>query len=102
MKDSVIEACALLAIVLGLLLGYFLVFDYAPADAFFLEEADSNAFLSGEVLGFNETKDGTTMIKIESCRAFTAYYDGRIDSLEDNVTLYGSFSGGVLFVENYK
>jgi hypothetical protein len=106
MNDSWIETAALLAIIFGLLLGYFFVFDYTPADAFFLDESDTNAYLTGKVLNITETSSGMTKLDIMSCRVFNAYYSGQIsgglEELGDNLTIYGSFSDGILFIDSYK
>jgi hypothetical protein len=104
-KDSSIELFAILSIIFGLLLGYFFIFDYAPKDAFFLEAPDNNAYLTGKVLNLSETASGQTRIQIESCRIFNAYYSGQIPDQtsmsSSNLTIYGSFSDGVLFVDSF-
>ncbi len=134
MKDIWIEITALFAIILGLLLGYFFIFDYAPKDAFFLDQPDNNAYLTGKVLNISATLNGETRVQIESCRIFNAYYAGQISNkissiyldqingslskinessseinessiqineLNNNITIYGSFLDGVLFIKSY-
>jgi hypothetical protein len=101
MNDSTIEIISLLSIILGIILGFFLIFDYTPADAFFLEKNDNNAYIDGFIIQKNERENFTTL-KIYGCRSFDAYFETGIDKgVNDSIIVTGSFVDNFFVIEKY-
>lgn len=101
MNDSLLEILSLVSIISGIIIGFFLVFDYAPVDAFFLEEEDDNSYIEGFVVKKN-ARSNYTSLKIYGCRAFDAYYDGKIEkNINDSITVVGSFADDFFFIDKY-
>ncbi|MFA6072573.1 MAG: hypothetical protein WC758_00470 [Candidatus Woesearchaeota archaeon] len=102
MNDSTIEIVALLSIILGLLIGFLFIFDFEPIDVTTLQEDDNNVFLSGIIIQKNQ-KENYTLIKIQGCRDFDTYFEGRINkNIGDKITIQGSFTDNFFIIEEYK
>lgn len=102
MDDFTLELIALISIIAGLIIGFFLVFNYTPMNAFFLEEDDDNSYIEGYVLQKN-VKTNYTLLKIYGCRSFDAYSEIKIDKkVNDSLIIMGSFSDNLFIVESYK
>jgi hypothetical protein len=102
MKDATLESIGLISIIAGVLIGYFIVFDYEPEDAFFLSEDESNAFIEGYIIE-KRVKDEFTLLKIYGCRTFDAYSEPNISrKVNESITIYGSLSDDFFFIERYK
>jgi hypothetical protein len=98
MKDSLLEIISLGSIILGLLLCFFLIFDYEPVDGFFTEE-DSNAFLQGTILEKN-VNENFTLLKINACKTFTAYSEKEINkSVNESTYIRGSIEDDFFIIE---
>lgn len=104
MKDSTIEIISLVSIIAGLLLGFFIVFDYTPADSFFLEEDDDNAYVEGIILKKSiNNKENYSMLIVYGCKTFDVYSEVNISKkINESIILYGSFSDKLFIVEKYK
>jgi len=104
MNDSTLEIISIVSIIAGLILGFILIFDYTPADSFFLEEDDDNAFVEGIILkkSFNYKKNYSSL-KIYGCKSFDAYSEKNISKkINESIKIYGSFSDKLFIVEKYE
>jgi hypothetical protein len=101
MEDSTLELISLIAIIAGIILGFVLVFDYEPVDAFFLSKDDNIAVINGFIIQKNEKANFTTA-KIYGCRSFDAYSENIIDkNINDSITVTGSFVDNFFIIEKY-
>ncbi|MGV8169177.1 MAG: hypothetical protein ACP5N3_03925 [Candidatus Nanoarchaeia archaeon] len=101
MKDSLLELIAISAIMLGILLCFFLIFDYTPVDSFFLEKDDDNAFLQGTVMSIRNTEN-YTLLEIYACKTFDAYIEGNLSKkVNESIHIQGSLSDDLFIVEKY-
>jgi hypothetical protein len=99
MNDSAVEIISLILIIAGIILGYFLIFDYTPVDAFFLEKNDNNAYIDGVVMQKRESSN-FTMLKVYGCRSFDAYSEKIVEkNVNDTITLKGAFTDNLFIVE---
>jgi hypothetical protein len=102
MKDIYIEFAALFAILSGLILGYFLIFDYNDVDAFFLEEDNKHTYLEAIILS-KIVFDNNTVLDVYGCREFEVYSTNLIEKNEsDSIFLEGEFRNDKFILSKYK
>lgn len=101
MKESFIETIALISIILGLILLFFLILDYTPIDAHITNE-DSNSYLNGVIVKkvYSENKS-ILYLEVESTKIISAYYDENINySIGDTIKLKGEMYNGIFSVKS--
>ena len=99
MDDYQLEILALTSVILGLLVGYFFVFDFSQEDGFYLNDEDI-VYFKGNVMNSFETENGM-VISLIGCREVSAYYEGGLEvNIGDNIRVEGSMSDGFVFAEH--
>ena len=102
MNDSTLEIISLGVVIVGLIIGFFIVFDYEPVDAFFAGD-DPNSFIKGNISKISYSDSGWTYMEIYACKTFNAFYEGEIKKeMHETIFVEGAMYKDSLTVNAYK
>lgn len=104
MRDEQLETIALITIILGLTILFFVALNYEKKDAHYLFEDDNNAYLEGTIKRKNHNEETKwTYLEIESCRTIKAFHEGNIEKqTEDTIKIQGTYYNEAFTIKKYE